>query len=92
MLQGLSWAGYLVTRVALIATIFEYCNDLQIVQYHTRNMSDYLFKGIFIISHHSLVFTPSPITAVFLGRRAYTLYIFKNDAIFLTSILEIVPC
>ena len=47
MLQGLSWAGYLVPRVALIATIFEYCNDSQIVQYHTRNMSDYLFKGIF---------------------------------------------
>jgi len=34
-------------------------------------MTYYLFEGIYVISHHSLVFPRSPITTVFLERREY---------------------
>ena len=35
-------------------------------------MTDYLFEGIYVIYHHSLVFPHSLTTTVFLGRREYS--------------------
>ena len=52
-------------------------------------MADYLFEGIYVISHHSLVFLRSPTTTVFLGRREYECSIFLDNYPFMFFFLRL---